>query len=193
MKQRFSSMTLVTAPAIEPLTLAEVRDHCRIDNDDSDAILRNLIRASRAYSETYLHRALIQQTWDITFPAFGDMEIPKAPLSSVTSVKYYDEDAVQQTLASSVYKVASADPSYITLDEDQEWPTVQPIIEPITVRIVAGYGDEAEDVPQMTRQAMLILISHWYENREASIVGVSSQTAPLGVQSLLSPDRLHTL
>jgi len=186
-------MTLVTAPAIEPLTIAEARDHLRIDNDDSNAIIRNLIRAARSYAETYQHRALIQQTWDITYSAFGDLEIPKAPISSVTSVKYYDVDGVQQTLASSVYKVASADPSYITLDEDQEWPSVQPIIEPITVRIVAGYGTTAEDVPQMVRQAMLMLIAHWYENREASIIGVSAMRAPIGVDALLQGERLYTL
>jgi uncharacterized phiE125 gp8 family phage protein len=59
---------------------------------------------------------------------------------------------------------------------------------PIQVTYVAGYG-AAASVPQKYKQAMLLLIGHWYENRETVIVGTISGPIALAVDSLIWLDR----
>lgn len=51
--------TLVTGPSIEPLAVAELREHLRVDIDDEDALIADYIAAARAWAETYTGRALL--------------------------------------------------------------------------------------------------------------------------------------
>lgn len=44
--------------------------------------------------------------------------------------------------------------------------------------------DQFTEVPADLKQAVLMLAAHWYENREATLVGVSGQTVPLGVRDI---------
>jgi uncharacterized phiE125 gp8 family phage protein len=55
---------------------------------------------------------------------------------------------------------------------------------------VAGYGDDAEDVPQAIRQAMMLMIGHWYENREDTLGVGNIQRIPQGSEYLLWPYRV---
>ena len=54
----------------------------------------------------------------------------------------------------------------------------------------AGFGEAGPDVPDLLRRAVLVLVAHWYENREAIAAPNAGAPVPLGVQSLLSPHRL---
>ncbi len=67
----------------------------------------------------------------------------------------------------------------------QSWPGARSG-EPVVVRYVAGYG-VAGDVPALLKRAMLLLIGHWYENREAVVVasGTVATALPLAVDSIL--------
>ncbi|KQS64518.1 hypothetical protein ASG39_11220 [Rhizobium sp. Leaf371] len=44
-------------------------------------------------------------------------------------------------------------------------------------------------VPADLRQAVLMLTGHFYENREATLVGVSADEVPFGVWDLINPHR----
>ena len=172
---------LVTAPTGEPLSVQEVKDHLRITHNDDPGYLGALITTARSYVENHCNRALITQTWDVfldKFPTcygyvrgdyFAGMEIrvPLPPLQSVTTLKYTDNDGVQQTWSSSNYTVdikgiiARIVPAY-----GVSWPITRVVPNAVEIRVVVGYGN-ASTVPQEIKQAMLLLISHWYENREA--------------------------
>ena len=58
------ALKLVTAPAAEPVTLAEIKEHLRVDSDLEDALISALITAARQWAETYQGRAYITQTWN---------------------------------------------------------------------------------------------------------------------------------
>ncbi|RUM40311.1 MAG: hypothetical protein DSY80_10440, partial [Desulfocapsa sp.] len=61
-------LTNITPAASEPLTLAEVKDHLRILDNDQDTLLSSLITAATSYLDTrhgILGRALITQTWEM--------------------------------------------------------------------------------------------------------------------------------
>lgn len=190
---RHVGLSVVTAPAVEPLTLDDVRMHLRVDEHDLDSKLYRLIGVARNHAESMTGRALITQTIDVTYNRWCNMmAIPRGQLQSITSVKYRDTDDAEQTLDPSVYRVNTAyDPGRIQLDYGQSWPDLYPVSAAITIRAVVGYGDVATDVPEEIKQAMLLLIGHWLENEEASIMAVSLQEIPMGVDLLLDQHRLR--
>ena len=97
-----------TAPTSEPLTLTEVKNHLRIDNTDSDDELTLLLAAARSHVETRTNRQLMQATYELTldrWPSSGVLTLRMPPLSSVTSVVYYDENGSSQTFSSDNYHI----------------------------------------------------------------------------------------
>lgn len=155
--ERMASISVVTPPAIEPITIAEAREHLRVDTEGTDTLLQTAIKTARAYVETLTKRALITRTLDVKFNCFAlGMEIPRPPLQSVTSIKYLDLQGVEQTLDASIYRVVlnGHEPARIELAYNQSWPSVRGIQEQITVRIVTGFGDDRANVPEEFKQAI---------------------------------------
>ena len=207
------SLTLVTGPALEPVSLEEAKQHCRIDSTDDDGLLAGYILAARSHCETYTRRAFITQTWDYRISnAYADnlcvsgwpavrqggywyprITLPKPPLISVTSISYVDTAGATQTLAADQYLVnpysneGIIDPAY-----GVTWPQVRTQMNAITVRFVCGYGTNPGNVQELerVRQAMLLMIGSWYENRESVNVGNIVNEMPLGVEALLFPLRV---
>jgi uncharacterized phiE125 gp8 family phage protein len=192
------SLSLVTPPVAEPVVLAEALDHLRLGQDAWDSgVVATLIQPAREYVEAYTARQLMAATWTVTFPRFpcrrAPLELPLPPLQSVTSVKYIDPAGTLQTWASNQYVVdAPQGPSamngriYPALNIDYPAPACRE--DAVTVQFVAGYTDAAS-VPKGIRQALLLMLGHLYENREAVVVGggASVVTVPLAVESLLEP------
>jgi len=187
-------MVEVTPPAAEPVTLAEAKAQCSVSGSDHDTRLASLITRARSYVEDYTGRSMITQTWDYYLDGFSTpIELPNAPLQSVTSVKYYDINGVQQTLNAALYTVlATKEPGQIVPAYEESWPDIRYIPDAIVIRFVCGYGAASTDVPDTLRHAMLLLISHWFENTEAQ--GLSSRYAltniNFGVAALLDPYRI---
>jgi len=69
------------------------------------------------------------------------------------------------------------------------WPTTFTRDDAIKVQYVIGYGDTFRDVPSTVRHAILMLVSHYYENRELEVIGVSTKTLPFGFESLIDNER----
>lgn len=190
------SLSLVTAPAEEPISLQDATAHLRLEDDATDvALVNSLIKAARQEAENHTHRAFITQTWDLNFDTFPTViKIPKSPLVSVTHVKFYDTAGAQQTLAASNYIVdAPAGPQClegrITLSATGAWPAIQVRTNAISVRFVAGYG-VAFAVPEPIKSAMKLIIGHLYENRENVVIterGSIVQEMPQAAQWLLGP------
>lgn len=186
------SLTLVTAPTTEPLTLQQAKNHLRLDHDEDDSLLRNLITTAKAYVEGQTHRALITQTWDYAidygwpYGAHGrSIRLPLNPVASITSISYVDSSGNSQTLAADQYTATTRQHgSFIVPAYDVSWPDVRCVPDAITVRFVAG---EADCAPQL-RQAVTILVTHLYENREA-VRSRDIVPTPYALEALLSPYR----
>lgn len=163
-------ITTVTAPAIEPVSLDEAAHACGLEVGSAyhEFDLKSLIQAAREKVETDTGRALITQTLDFTvdvFPCGLDaIYLPKNPVSSVTSLKYYDTSNVQQTLATTVYKtLLDREPAEIRLKYQQQWPSLYGEQGVITVRFVCGYGAAASSVPECLKWAMKLFMRAEYE------------------------------
>lgn len=194
-------LKLVSAPATEPITLAEAKAHLRVDDTAEDDLILNLIAAYRSHvdgKDGVLNRALITQTWDLyldRFPYCGSqaIQIPLPPLQSITSVKYYDTDAVLQTMSSGDYFLDSvSEPAQLHPAYNMSWPTALDRVNSVIVRFVAGYGSAETDVPQAIRQAGLLVLGHWYANRESVSVGNAVAEMPQSAKWLLDPFKVYT-
>lgn len=189
------AIKIITAPTIEPVTLAEAKAQCRVDISTDDALLMSLITAARIYCERTDWRAYLTQTielWLEAWPADDRIVLPRPPLQSVSKIEYYGTDDTKYTLAGTVYGVdANSTPGAVRLKYNQAWPaTSLRSYSAICVTYVAGWTNP-EDVPQTIRQAMLLLIGHWYENRENTTVGAVSRSIEFGVQALLGIERAN--
>lgn len=166
-------LTLITAPAALPVTVAEAKAHLRVDHSIEDTLIENLIKVATAEldgRQGLLRRALITQTWDmqlLTFPFVQRIELPFPPLQSVTYIKYLDDDGVEQTLSTDVYEVVkTGEAAYIRRRRDQLWPvTFEDTDLGVTVRFVCGYGGTSASVPENIRAAMLLRIGELYNFR----------------------------
>tara|TARA_Y100001963_G_scaffold88510_1_gene122293 strand:- start:1593 stop:2168 length:576 start_codon:yes stop_codon:yes gene_type:complete len=181
------SLTLSSGPGVEPLTTAEAKSHLRVDTSDDDTLIDSLILASRHFVENYTGRQLIQATWVLKRKGFvNELYLPRSPLSSVSSIQYVDEDGATQTLAASVYTVdADSNPGRVVIAYGQDWPNLRDQINNVTITFVAGYGTAVTDVPEPIRQAIRLLVAHYYETREPYIIGTSASPVPFAVESLL--------
>lgn len=189
-----------TPPAVEPLDLEEVRLHLRLDEDDVTevSLIQGLITAAREHVEAILNRALITQTLELVldgWPAGNAIMLPRPPLQSVASVTYTDYAGTATVLSTSDYYVDNEnDPAQIVLEYGQSWPsTTLRSTGAIVIQYVAGYGDAAADIPQAIVQAMLLLVGHWYETREAvqeTRFAAGSKELPFTVSALLAPYRI---
>lgn len=190
------ALSLYTAPTVEPITLAEAKAHLRVDIADENDLVTSLIVAARQYCESHTHRAFITQTWDLAlddFPCdFASLELPKAPLVSVSSVTYVDTNGTPQTWSSANYSVYApsgplAGPGKIIPAYQVSYPLVRDSENAVTIRFVAGYG-AATSVPDQIKAAMKLLIGHWFANRESVVANAHLMAAvPQGVDALLWP------
>lgn len=184
-------LSLVTAPAAEPVSLAEAKKQVEVATAYTahDSHLTRLITAARLYAEKWTHRQIVTATWDYVMDRFpcgiDPIILPLAPLQSVTTLKYYNTDDTQQTWSSANYLVSTArTPGQIQLALNVNWPAISGRRDAITVRFVAGYGLAAA-CPEDLKAAMLLLIGHWFENRTEVITGTITAKIPIAAERLL--------
>lgn len=184
-------------PASEPVSVDEQKLHSRIDAPDDNQFLAVAIAASRQWIEQYLGRQLVTATWTMTldeFPGDGVIELPRPPLASVGSVKYYDGDRAQQTFAAAGYHVLAsgaapeAPMGRIELAEGYAWPTTYSGEGAVQIEFVAGYG-AASAVPVQIKQAIRMHAAELYERREQVVLGAVAPVA-ITVERLLWPLRV---
>ena len=188
-------LTLITGPGSEPVTVAEAKLHVRQDGSADDALLDAMVVAAREMAEAITRRALISQTWEYrldSWPAGDVLHLPLAPLQSVTSIKYVDEDGAESTLSADDYVVDSySEPGRVRLKASSSWPSTSlQVVNGVVVRFVCGWAN-ANAVPQTIKNAMLLMIGHWYENREMILTtGAMPKDIPFTVEALLWPQRV---
>lgn len=184
------SLTLVTAPDKEPVTLEDAKAQLRIDFDEDDAMLRNLIKAARQYVEGQTKKSLVSTTWDQTIDWCwpNEIRLERNPLISVDSITYNNNTSPMTTLDASKYTVVSRDHgSYIVPAYNEDWPDIIAVPEAIRVRFTAGYST----IPEPLKHAITMLVAHWYETRIPVLAGQGQVLIdiPYTVEALISPYR----
>jgi uncharacterized phiE125 gp8 family phage protein len=168
-----------------------------VGDTSDDAYLTALITASRKYCEDYQNRAYITQTWEVAFDDFCEdiIEIPKGNLQSISSIKYKDSTGTNNTLSASNYVSSTRGPlGRVAPAYGYTWPSFTPYpLDPIVIEFICGYGATAASVPETIKQAMYLLISHWYEQRAPITNLTMSGEIEFTVSALLWQDKIINL
>jgi uncharacterized phiE125 gp8 family phage protein len=187
------TIQVVTPPASEPLTLAEVKEFLRVDHSDDDATLAIFIAAARQLCESYTRLALMPTTFEEYFDDFptysGDykdeIHLSRSPVSAVTYVKYIDGNETTITANAADYKTdLISRPARIS--PDNGWFGTYETINAVFIRYVAGFADAAS-VPAPLKHGMLLIIGDMYENRTDSV-----KRLPTAAEYLWNPYRVFS-
>ena len=190
---------LITPPAIQPVTLAEAKLHLRVDHNDEDTLIESLIRAATEHLDGWtgiLGRCLVEQIWRQDHDRFArQMSIPLGPVVTVQSITWRDPAGQLSTIPSGSYdlRIDEAGNAVIRFDADYVFPTNLHESRAIAINFKAGYEASPEPpvtstVPDPLKVAILLLVGHWYQNREAvSSTGMAS--LPFAVEALIAPYR----
>ncbi|HEV7344267.1 MAG TPA: head-tail connector protein [Devosia sp.] len=187
----------VVEPPVPIVTWQEAKDHLRVE-DGEQVYVEGLIAAAQGWldgPDGWLGHCFGLQIIDIVGD-FPDGSLPLPPIIEVVSIVYRDGNSVEQTMPSEDYRLLRSGAIYA-----QNWPTTDGEPEAVTIRVTAGYaprlvepedgGDavEVSTVPAAAKQAVLLIVGHWYENREAVVVGDAAAEVPVAAQALLAPFR----
>jgi uncharacterized phiE125 gp8 family phage protein len=190
---------LVTDSTGSPFTLEEIKNHLRIELGETgeDDFLKGLRTASIETAENITSRKLMSEKWKVYFDDWSDgdsMELPYSPLSNVasTGITYTGSTGNTTTLGSTAWSVDTvSEPGRIVLENSESWPTdTLHQNNPIEIEFTCGYSASSE-VPRSIKHACFLMIGHWYENREDTIIGAGQvvHEIPAGSKALLESYR----
>jgi len=187
----------VAATEAEPVSVAEILEHARIDTSVDDAYIGALISVARANAENKTHRQIRPATVTITEDRFKEFELV-SPVrdSSIMAIQYVDSTGGVELLDSSVYELhddSLASPAIVTTAYNQTWPTIREVKGAVTLAYLAGYTT-SNPVPEPIKQWIRLTVTGMYENRTS--VNDPTANAALGYQfldGLLEPYVVHVV
>jgi len=166
------SLKLITPASELAVSLAEAKLHLRVTASAEDALIEALIVAATEMAEQATNgTAIMPQTWELTLDAFPpSFKLEVTPVASISSIKYFDADGVQQTLDSALYTLDAARdqaPAYVVPAYGTSWPATRNQVNAVTLQFVAGYANAAA-VPDSIKAWIKLQVGAMYENRQAS-------------------------
>jgi uncharacterized phiE125 gp8 family phage protein len=184
---------LLSAPAQEPVTLVEAKEFLRVDGVEEDGFITSLIVAARLHVESITSRAMIAQSWRVicdNFPSNKIVNLPVAPLLSLTQVRVYDFDGNEILLALAQFQPETkVSPARIFLPKTIAGLPLMRERAAVEIDYVAGFGASSDDVPNDLKQAIFVLIAYWFEHRDAVIIAGSGSVVPVGFDGLVASYR----
>lgn len=211
-----SGLKIDTAWTTSAVATSDQKSFMRVDFSDDDTLIAELVKASQNVIETYINRAITTQTLSLfldRLPFYNDVKLqegvftapdleynsnyivlPKPPVASVTHVKYYANDDTASTFSATNYYVDTiSEQARVVLKKGVSWPTVAETrnANAYEIKYIAGYGG-ASDVPEPITQAIKLLTTHLYENREA-VTSLSVNAIPYTIGALLQPYKVQRL
>ena len=162
-------LTLMTPPAVLPVTLDMAKAYLKVDGTDEDILIEALVAAATSRIEFECDLALITQQWSLYrdhWPGCGILEIPLHPVQVVEEIRILTPDGLA-TVDPVLYETdLSGRPARVRALPG--FPAAADGLNVVEMRIRAGFGDAPEDVPSDLRQAVLLVVAHWFENREGA-------------------------
>ena len=150
----------------EIITAADVKSYVRIDTDEDDALIANMITEARIWCENYISRDIVPKNRTYYIDSTnGLFDLPFAPVATIVSVTVEGEAAT--------YTEYGLDDLSIELNGG---PSNNVKITYTT----AGLNDG------LIKQALLQMVSNLYDNRADFVTGTIVSQIPTNVKSILS-------
>lgn len=180
---------LITAPTELAITLVEAKAQLNIETafTDDDTLIVACIHAAAQYVEKIIQGPLMTQVWEAQLTDFVEcIKLQKNPVTTFTSLKYYNISNVDTTVDPSNYQQdLSSVPARIILNSTFSSPTVYDRFDAVRARFTAGYADAAA-VPADVKQVIKLLVTHFYEQRSPEITGGTISKFDLTIEKLLN-------
>lgn len=178
-------LTILTPPAVEPITLVEAKAHLRVTHDLDDADIADQIAAARELCEGATSRSFITTQWRLTLDDFPrscaqTIALPRAPVLSIDAVSYLDPDGARQTVDPTAYDFEPGDGAKLTPAHGRTWPAARVAPGSVRVDFSAGYGTDAASVPRAAKLLLKTTLGYADANR------AGEQTVPQAVADLVS-------
>jgi len=188
------SAYLLTAPAVEPLSLAAAKAFLRVEHDADDAIIAALVSAARNHVEALTRNALIVQTWRLVldrWPDGGRITPRFGPLRALAAVRVLSAANEASAIDAETFVIDRA--AGVIVAPGWSLPPPGRGIAGIELDIEVGFGTAATDVPPTLLQAIRMLVAHWYDNRGLIAIGQSVAMMPASVNAMISSHRVLSL
>ena len=181
-------------PAVEPVTLAEVKAHLRLDTDDEDALLAALVRAAREHLEAETGLCLIVRLLRLyldDWPEGRVIQIARGPVQAIEMLTVYDDFGVPVDVSTAGYVLdGAARPARLILPER---PATGRAMNGIEIDFTAGFGESGADVPDTLKRALLLHVAVMFELRGVIAAEDQPGAVPEGYDRLVAPYRLRRL
>ena len=194
------NVTVITPPATEPVTLAQVYDHLRLVPEGSppvhplDAAISDWITSAREEAEKITGRAFIEQTLLLVDDRVqNSIRLQRPPVIEIEEVSYYDTANVATVIDPAHYFVTEGFSPVLQFPYGYAYPCVYSRPDAFRVRYRAGFLDAAEppaaNVPSPIRHAILIGVEMLYR----ALTPQEHATRSAAWQALLNPYVVHAL
>lgn len=190
-----------TAPTTLALTLEDAKRHLNVTTDENDDTITSQIKAATLLLENRTNRCFVTQTRTLKFDHFYDCRYvrgrriypPRSPIRSTSmSLVYLSGTGVSTTMPSSDYVVSTGDtPGFVAEAYNATWPSVYPQPNSVTLTYITGHSTVSSGVPEHIKQAIRMVVAHWYRNRESVLTGTISKEVEMGVDALLESERVE--
>ncbi len=182
------AMALISPPATQPVSLAKVKEFLKIENNDDDSLINDLITQAVSHIEKIAEQKLITQDWRIFFddlPRSGVLDIPLAPIIAPIEVRYYDDQGNAQIVMAQDYEFdRHSIPARLWI----KTPVCMGAqLNGFEVDVRAGFGASGVEIPGDIIRALLLTVAHWYEFRGAVHPADQPLSNPAGLDALLAP------
>ncbi len=168
-------LVILQSPACEPVSLREAKDYLRVEVDKDDALVTKLIKSARLLVEEFTSRSLIAQTWRLQIPSApaphessitgyvnrrqDRILLPRSPFIKLAGCPKIDEHEVKK-----YHVITGFNQAMVCLNRELTGR------ESLQIDFVCGYGEFADDVPEVFKQAICTLVAEMYENRGGEVV-----------------------
>lgn len=163
-------------PLQAPVTLAEVKEHARIDHNASDSSLSSMIDAMTVNIEQRLRVPMVQRTYVQTVydMTIGHVELERAPVQSIDSV---EDGGTTLTEGEDADWTRSGDTIFLSSLPNDE----------LTITFTAGLAATVAEVPAGMKEAIKRYVSTAYDNPSNAAVDVSVTKIPAVIRDVLLP------
>lgn len=189
---------VVVTPEVDPppIAPAELQAHVNVEAGVDEGVLAGYLRAACSWAEQYTGWAVTPTEYLYSagaFPRGRELRLPRPPLLSVEVFEYWPADGDAVAVPEASYETVTVGRwAALELTAGAAWPEVALRPPGVTVRFTAGFSDSGA-LPGSLRQGILLLAGHWYQTREAVVIGeagMRAQEVPFGVKAALDMVRL---